>query len=638
MIHDNKRAWITPPNSEREPEYLPARMINEFVYCPRLFYLEHVEGLFAHNADTIDGSIKHQRVDSGTGELPKAPSKSARGKTQKAENDSEQQPDEAQEMETLHARSVTLASDRYGVIAKLDLVEATGQIATPVDYKRGRPRTDESGLPGAWDPERVQLCVQALVLRDNGYDCHSGFIYYAETRQRVEVRIDEPLIEMTLSTIEQARQLICDRLIPPPLEDSPKCPRCSLVSICLPDETNACRWKADHRVRQRELFDNGPRLYQLGLADQQTAVPIRRLVPARDERRPLYVNTPGMTVGKSSQVLTIKEQGTVVQEVRLREVSQVNLIGPVQITTQAMFELLQADVPVCYFSMGNWFYGMSVGHGQKNILMRREQFRAADDPYFCLKLSRALVAGKIRNSRVMLMRNHRQVPRETVGFLKSLEIQAITCDSVSSLLGIEGTAAAAYFAEFAGMLKVGRRDDPDAQYADDDCGDGDGPAWDETNLHFDFRSRNRRPPRDPVNALLSLAYSMLAKDLTIVCTSIGLDPHLGFYHQPRPGRPALALDLMEPFRPLIAESAVLSAINSRMISPEDFVQAGDSVALNPSGRKKFFQAYESRMDSLVTHPMFDYRLSYRRLLEVQTRLLTRMLTDELPEYYVFTTR
>ncbi len=155
---------------------------------------------------------------------------------------------------------------------------------------------------------------------------------------------------------------------------------------------------------------------------------------------------------------------------------------------------------------------------------------------------------------------------------------------------------------------------------------------------FIFSGRNRRPPRDPVNALLSLAYSILAKDLTIVCHSVGFDPYLGFFHQPRFGRASLALDLMEPFRPLIADSAVLSAINTKMVSPGDFMAAGDSVALKPDGRKSFFRAYEQRVDTLVTHPLFGYRVNYRRILEIQTRLLARVLTGEMQRDSVFTTR
>ncbi|TWU45433.1 CRISPR-associated protein Cas4/endonuclease Cas1 fusion [Novipirellula aureliae] len=173
---------------------------------------------------------------------------------------------------------------------------------------------------------------------------------------------------------------------------------------------------------------------------------------------------------------------------------------------------------------------------------------------------------------------------------------------------------------------------------------GDQPANSDAALNgpaqwcFDFNGRNRRPPRDPVNAMLSMAYTLLAKELTVIAASVGLDPYLGFYHQPRPGRPAMALDLMEPFRPLIAESVVLSAVNNRMLTPEHFLAAGKSVTMSQSGRKAFFRAYELRMDQLVTHPLFDYRVSYRRLLEIQTRLMSQMIRGEIDTFPVFVTR
>ena len=141
-----------------------------------------------------------------------------------------------------------------------------------------------------------------------------------------------------------------------------------------------------------------------------------------------------------------------------------------------------------------------------------------------------------------------------------------------------------------------------------------------------------------MNALLSLAYSLLSKDCTIAAFAVGFDPYVGFYHQPRFGRPALALDLMEEFRPLVAESAVLTAINNRVVTPDDFVSAGQAVNLTPAGRKKFFQTYEQRMSTLLTHPVFDYKVSYRRALELQARILAKVLTGEIPEYVPLLTR
>lgn len=135
-----------------------------------------------------------------------------------------------------------------------------------------------------------------------------------------------------------------------------------------------------------------------------------------------------------------------------------------------------------------------------------------------------------------------------------------------------------------------------------------------------------------------MGYSLLVRDLTIVCHAIGFDPFIGFYHQPRFGRPALALDLMEGFRPLIVDSAVLFAINTGMVTVDDFLRAGESVTLTARGRKRFLQAYEKRMDMQVTHPLFGYRVSYRRVLEIQARLLARVVMGEIPEYPGFETR
>jgi CRISPR-associated protein Cas1 len=593
--------------SQPPSDYLPARMLNEFIYCPRLFYYEHVEGVFKHNRDTVEGAIRHAKLDDRTDELPGAA-------------------DLAEVEEPIHARSVTLSSDEHGLIAKMDLVEADGESATPVDYKRGSPRKSDDGLPGAWDPDRVQIAVQALVLRENGYRCDEGIIYYSATKQRVRIPIDGEIVNWTLRSLKQARETT-EGPIPPPLADSPKCPRCSLVGICLPDETAACtpRGGSNGKITQQLLFDVGTTPEANTIDESSPASDVRRLVPARDDLRPLYVNTQGFYIGKSGSVLAIKEKQKVVQEVRIGEICQLNLFGNIQISTQAIQELCQKEVPIAYFSQGGWFYGVTQGLGVKNIFLRREQFRWADVPSFCLRFARALVAGKIRNQRTMLQRNHVEPPGRALAQMKCMQEDAEHADSMERLLGIEGNAARVYFEQFGGMLKYDKEP-------------GESPPDDSTFFTFDFAGRNRRPPRDAVNALLSLAYSVLAKDLTITCQIVGLDPYQGFYHQPRFGRASLGLDLMEPFRPLIADSAVLSAINTRMVSPSDFVRAGSAVALTPEGRKAFFRAYEQRMDTLVTHPLFGYRVNYRRLLEIQTRLLARVLTGEMVSYPVFTTR
>ena len=585
--------------SPEPPGYVPARMVNEFVYCPRLFFYEWVDGLFRDNQHTLEGSSQHKRVDARPTELPAA----------------------GEAAEKIHARSVELASERLRVIAKMDLVEAEGEFATPVDYKHGAPR--ENAVDGSlelWPTDRVQLALQAIVLRDNGYRTDEVVVFYQKTRQRVRIPVTEELIAEAELAVAHARELAARGVIPPPLVDSPKCSGCSLNTICLPDETNHLASWAN--PVQLDLFTAESQGRKPPASEGLAAgAPIRPMMTPRDDLRPLYLNTQGFRVGKSGEVLQVKDKDKTVQEVRVGEICQVNLMGNIQISTQAVQSLCEAGKPISYFSMGGYFYGVTTGMNTKNVALRRSQFRLADSDWFALRLARALVAGKIRNQRTMLQRNHLEPERSALGAMKLLAEKAESAKQLDELLGIEGSAAREYFGQFSGMIKLG---DEFERAAD--------------GFTFDFAGRNRRPPRDPVNALLSLAYSLLAKDLTVACYAVGFDPYMGFYHQLRHGRAGLALDLMEPFRPLIADSAVLSAINTKMITERDFVRAGDAVALSASGRKGFFRAYELRMDSLVTHPLFGYRVSYRRLLEIQARMLARVIEGEIPDYPVFVTR
>ena len=417
-----------PLEPRREmPEYLPARMVNEFAYCPRLFYYEWVEGLFQESVDTVEGTIQHRRVDEKSTALPGP------------ESLSESAPDIAA------ARSVQLSSERLRVIAKMDLVEVEEGAVTPVDYKHGHPRVGKDGLE-LWPSDRAQLAVQGLVLRENGYRCEEGIVYYRKTGQRVRVSFSPELMAEAEELIARAWHTAQAELIPEPLVDSPKCPGCSLVGICLPDETGF--------VQDSEFLEDPQ---QLALFDAPRRKPAKRevrpLVTPRSELRPLYLNTQGMRVGKSGAVLQVKEKEKVVQEVRVGEVNQVSLMGNVQISTQAVQALCESGVPVCYFSMGGWFYGITMGMNQKNVFLRRSQFRLAEEESFARSLARELVAGKIRNQRTLLQRNHIEPKKSTLAGLKEMADRAEGARSLEELLGIEGNAARLYFGDFAGMIK-----------------------------------------------------------------------------------------------------------------------------------------------------------------------------------------
>jgi CRISP-associated protein Cas1 len=204
------------PASSSLPDYLPARMVNEFVYCPRLFFYEWVEGLFRESADTVEGQTQHRRVDRETKGMPAAGELG---------------------QETIHTRSVSLSSERLRVIAKMDLIEVQDGVVTPVDYKHGRPREKDDALE-LWPTDRVQLTVQALILRENGYQCKEGVVYYVSTKQRVRVEFGDAEIAEAENAIRDAWSTAQAGVLPPPLVDSPKCVGCSLAPICLPDEVN----------------------------------------------------------------------------------------------------------------------------------------------------------------------------------------------------------------------------------------------------------------------------------------------------------------------------------------------------------------------------------------------------------------
>jgi len=561
------------------PEQLPARMLNEFAYCPRLFYLEYVQQEWDHSADTLEGRFVHRRVDDQGGAVPS--------------------PDEFTDGGRIHARSISIGSDTLRAVAKIDLLEGEDGWVTPVDYKRGSPPDNPERC---WEPERVQLCIQGLLLRESGYNCEEGALYYAEPQERVTVPFTGELIARTLELLTEARRTAEAGQIPPPLVNSPKCPRCSLVGICLPDEVNL--------LRATEVQQALP-----GLEPDAQREP-RGLVPSRDDKLALYVQGQGHSVGLKGDVLEIRDRKSVINQVRLREVSQVSLFGSVQLSAQALRELAARDVTILHLSYGGWLVAVTTPPPHKNIELRRRQFQAAANQKLCLYLARAFVSGKIRNSRTLLRRNARDLKDNVVHRLADYRRKAERAESLNELLGMEGMAARDYFANFTAMLK----------------------ASDVAKTTFDFEGRNRRPPRDPINALLSFLYSMLAKDMTVTLIRTGFDPYLGFFHQPRYGRPALALDLIEEFRPLIADSVVIGMINNGEIRPTDFISRAGSVALKSDGRKRLLEAYERRLDTEVTHPRFGYSISYRRVFEVQARLLGRFLLGEIPGYEPFCTR
>jgi CRISP-associated protein Cas1 len=584
-------------SSNLPEDWATVDMLNRFTFCPRLFHLMYVEGRWEENQYTLEGKAIHRRVDRVDQLLPEA---LAPEPAPAAELEGDPPPE--------IARSVSLADETLGFMGKLDLVSADpeGGEAIPVDTKRGRvPAVPLRSYP----PERVQLMAQGLLLRNHGYRSDHGYLYFAGSRTRVRVDFDAELEQQTLAVIAAVREGRGNPVMPPPLEDSPKCWGCSLCGICLPDETRELR-ESNHAPENLQAASTEG--HDLGTDP-------RRLYPARDRATPFYVQEQGARIGKTGERLTVHKDGELIGETRLIDTSQVVIFGNVQISAQATHLLMDKGKPIVHFSTGAWFHGLSHGMGIENSYSRAAQYAAAADPQICSRFTIPLIHAKVANQRALILRNGSGEAKDRcvsalASHLKTLDPSAesiqrqsqTTTPSPDFLRGWEGQAAAHYFAAFSSMLKTGELPD------------------------FDFTTRNRRPPKDPVNALLSFTYALLVKESLVALWSEGLDPWWGLYHRPRHGRPALALDFMEPFRPILADSVVITAINTGMVRPKDFETNANGCAMKPAAKKALLRAWEQRLDQIYTHPEFNYRCSWRTILRIQARLLVRLLRGDIP--------
>ena len=510
-------ALRTDGSLEAQP-FIGLRNLHNFIYCPRLFYLQWVENLFEENADTIEGSHVHRQVD----------------KPSRVENIEELELPEGTKI-----RSLKLESQSLQMLGVVDLVEGGEDGTTVIDYKKGSARRDEHGQLTAKEADAIQVAAQALLLRDNGFPVQSASIYYAADRRRVPVELTEELLDTVRQKAAEARAVAASAKCPPPLENDPRCLYCSAYPICLPKES---AWWARAREalapdpQLRLPFDPAPtpQTLQQELRDalefaadtteQENITTLQAPRPEGDHGEILIVHTPGAQVGQRGEQIVVSQKGEILRKLPSRDLRAIHLYGAVQLTAQAAQTCLELSIPVAYFSPAGRYLGMLAGLPASGVDARRGQYRLFELPQARLHIAREVIRAKIHNQRTMLMRNGDQ-PDAILNLMAHFRDSTAQAGSLEELLGIEGSAAALYFEHFPTMLKRGEQ-------------------W-----TFDWRGRNRRPPRDPVNALLSLGYSMLAKELTGICHAVGLDPFLGFLHQPRYGRPALALDLMEEFCP-----------------------------------------------------------------------------------------
>ncbi|CAG0957539.1 CRISPR-associated endonuclease Cas1 [Anaerolineae bacterium] len=353
----------------------------------------------------------------------------------------------------------------------------------------------------------------------------------------------------------------------------------------------------------------------------------------------LYLTEQNASVRLDDQTLLVnipedKQTGREAHRVRvpLGKVHQVVVYGNVTLTTPAIAALLEQKAEITYLTRFGKFVGRVSGDDHKHGQLRLIQRRAHDDPTLALHVATACVRSKLHNQRTLLLRSNRGqndghigAAAEIIGqLMKRLDDlpseagpppdpsrpQAETASG--SLLGLEGSAAAAYFGVY-GDLFINE--------------------WQGV-----FTGRHKRPPTDPINALLSYGYVILTNQAVAAAQIVGFDPYVGFLHSTQYGKPALALDVIEMFRVPIVDSVVLTLLNNRMLCPDDFEEGLGSWRLTDAGRKVFLQKYEERLNTEIIHPVFKTKVTYRRCLELQMRLLSRWLLGELKRFREFHTR
>ena len=575
---------------------LPVHALHALRYCERLFYLENVEQLRVADAAVYAGRRLHVEI--------------ARD-------------EDAEEELTLQ-----LESALWGIHGRVDCVRRRDGQLIPYEHKRGRSARSIDNQPEAWASDRLQIIAYAALVEEHaGRTIDEGRVRYHADNAMVRVAIDEHARAELREAIARAGELGRSVERPPVVENERLCVRCSLAPVCLPEEARLARSLHDAAgfdsatgltltspvIALEEKAEASSGVLATVIANVRvnaSSTPLR-LFPADDDRRSLHVLTQGARVGRKGDRFEVTARDEEAQLHPVREVGQVVLHGFAQITTQALRLCADQEIGVHWITTGGRYMGAYVA-GTGGVQRRIRQYRALTDDDFCLALARRLAEARARGQLSFLLRASRDAGRATdavrdaVGGIRRLLAPLVRATNRDSLRGYEGSIGAHYFSALPDLIvaEAGELMRPDG--------------------------RNRRPPKDRCNALLSYGYALLLKDVSNAITTVGLDPCLGFYHQPRSQAAPLALDLMELFRVALVDLPVVASINRKQWDADaDFDVAGEQVWLSDAGRKKFISIYERRKTERWKHPVINYSLSYARLLELEVRLLEKeWMSDE----------
>jgi CRISPR-associated protein Cas1 len=559
-----------PPPSESQDEP-PLRVIalHDLLYCERLFYFTEVEGIQNPTALIYAGRRLHDEVAS---------------------------PDD----ETPERRSLDVSSERWGLFGKVDAVRRRDGAWVAIEHKRGRCRRGDDGKPQAWPSDRIQAVAYAVLLEEGlGEPVLQARVRYHADGVTAFVEIDEAARRDLGVAVERGRELRRSTQRPPVAENENLCPRCSLAPVCLPEEE---RLALDHAACGECPSED---------ADQRVASDVAKeppkLFPSRREQQTLHIVSPRAYLGRSGAALLLTNEDEK-QKIPVEQLDSVVVHGYGQVSTQAIHLCAQHGVAVQWFTMGGRFAaGTACSPGR--VQQRIRQYTGLADPAVRLDLARRLVAAKIETQRRYVLRASRDEVadrawcRPRLDQMRGLLPDVGKAESAATLLGLEGTAARAYFDCLRVLIDV--------------------------RLPAELRAdgRNRRPPRDRFNCLLSFGYALLQSLVHRTLLAVGLEPALGFYHQPRTAAPPLVLDVMELFRTLLWDIPLIGSLNRGHWDPAgDFSVTPGQVWLSDAGRRKAIELFEQRLTESYQHPHTGQSLSYARIVELEARLLEKEWT------------
>ena len=591
-------------------EPLRIMSLHALAYCERLFYLEEVEELRVADERVYAGRRLHVQLDKKEAERARKghviaqPTKARSKRRARAVNESappwetEAAVSEAPPMITAEIVEVppaeedseplrlNLESATWGLTGKVDCIRRRDGMLIPYEHKRGRSARSADNKPEAWASDRLQVIAYAALLAEHtGREIPEGRIRYHADNVMVRVPVDDAALKALRDAITRARILQSSVERPPVTENERLCVKCSLAPVCLPEE-----------ARLAAVLSEAP---------TQSELRQLNLFPADDDRRTLHVLTPGARVGRKGDRLEVSVVDDAPQLHPVQEIGQIVLHGFSQISTQALRMCGQQEIGVHWITTGGRYSGAWVS-GTGSVQRRIRQYRALTNGDLCLQLARRLAEARARGQLSFLLRSTRENGRDTpeiqssIKSIRKLLGPMMRAMSIDSVRGYEGSVGGYYFRALPDLIvpEAGEEMKPDG--------------------------RNRRPPRDRCNALLSFAYALLLKDVMNAIMIVGLDPSLGFFHRPRTQAPPLALDLMELFRVPLVDLPVIASINRKQWDVEkDFDIAGQQVWLSDEGRKKLIGIYERRKSDYWRHPVVRRSLTYSRIMELEVRLLEK---------------